>query len=122
MLDKTRIDKNGFHFMIEDVNRIKIEQCFTDTLYDLSGKRLSIGYGHTGWIIGLSQNQYDNYYIIFDNNSSKIIFKTCVYKIEKDVMNDTKPEFSGREIMLIQEYIDLYFDTHKNEKLLYLNI
>lgn len=122
MLDKTRIDKNGFHFMIEDINRIKIEQSFTDTLYDLSGKKLSVGYGHTGWIIGLSQNQYDNYYIIFDNNSSKITFKTCVYKIENDVIDDTKPKFSDREIKLIQEYINLYFDTHKNEKLLYLGV
>ena len=122
MLDKNRIDKNGFHFMIEDINRIKIEQSFTDTLYDLSGKRLSIGYGHTGWIIGLSQDQYDHYYVIFDNNSCKIIFKTCLYKIEKDVMDDTKPDFSDREIKLIQEYLDLYFDMNKNEKLLYLNI
>lgn len=104
MLDKTRIDKNGFHFMIEDINRIKVEQSFTNALYDLSDKKLSIGYGHTGWIIGLSQNNYDNYYIIFDNDSSEIIFKTCVYKLDNHVMDNTKPEFTDREIKLIQEY------------------
>lgn len=121
MLDKTRIDKKGFHYMIEETNQIKISNSITDIFYNLSDHKIMYKF-HEVWIIGLYQDNYDNYYIIFDDYTNKIDFVSCVYKIEDTTIFDDEPDFNAREKRLIEEYIDLYFKTHKKSKLLYLNI
>ena len=103
------------------VNHMNINQKITDTLYELCDHKIMYKF-HEVWIIGLCQDNYDNYYIIFDDYTNKIDFVSCVYKIEDTTIFADEPDFNEREKRLIEEYIDLYFKTHKKSKLLYLNI
>lgn len=120
MLDRNKIDKNGFHFMIEDNNKIEIQKVITDSLYDMLGN----WYWHEDefvYVLGLSMDKYDYYYMVIDDKDYRIKFITCLYNLEKNPRPELN-ELSVTEEKIIKSYVNQYFLDHKNEKLLYFNI
>ena len=122
MLDRTKIDKDGFHFMIEDNNKIKIQQVITDSLYDMLGN----WYWYNDefvYVLGLSMDKYDYYYMVIDDKNYRLKFITCLFNLEKDKITKLN-DFSAVEKKIIKSYINQYFLDKPIEKetLLYCNI
>lgn len=83
MLDRTKIDKNGFHFMIEDVNKIEIQQVIIDSLYNMLGKWYWFN-DEFVYVLGLSMDNFDYYYMVIDDKNYRLKFITCLFNLEKD--------------------------------------
>ena len=122
MLDRTKIDKNGFHFMIEDANKIEIQQAITDSLYNMLGKWYWFN-DEFVYVLGLSMDKFDYYYMVIDDKNYRLKFITCLFNLEKDEITKLN-DFSVVEKKIIKSYINQYFIDKPldKEKLLYCNI
>ena len=58
------MEKEDFHEFIEKSNNIKIQKAITNELYDIIGTWRK-HFDNSVFIIGLSEDKYDYYYIYF---------------------------------------------------------
>ena len=116
-LDKDNITKDKFHEFIEKSNNIKIQPKITDELYDIVGT-WRMHFDEPIYIIGLSEDKYDFYYIGINNKERKLKFITCLYKLNE--CNRVSKQWSIDEKKLIKSYVNDYFNYHIKEHQLYL--
>lgn len=70
-------------------------------------------------IIGFSEDKYDYYWIAINNKTKRLNFITYLYKLEP---NTTITKIWNKdEKRQIRDFVNTYFDQHKNENLIYLN-
>lgn len=119
MLNRTKIDKEGFHFMISDINKIEIQKSITYHLYDILGKWCH-HHDEFVYVLGLTMDKYDFYYLVIDDKNYRLKFITCLYNLKE--YNEKIYEFGKTENKIIKSYINQYFLDHQNETLLYLNL
>ena len=119
MLDREKIDKNGFHFMIEDKNGIKIQQAITDSLYDMLGKWYKRE-DEIVCVLGLTADKFDYYYMVIDDKNYRLKFITCLYNLEQTQIPNN--DLTDNEKKIIKSYINQYFIDHNTEQLLYCNL
>lgn len=110
---------NQFHELIESRCNGEIQQSITNELFSICGS-WRMYFDEPVYIIGLSEDKYDFYYIGINNKERKLQFITCLYKLNE--CNRVSKKWSTDEKQLITNYVNTYFDEHKNEKLLYLEI
>ena len=110
---------NQFHELIESRCNGEIQQSITDELFEICGS-WRMYFDEPIYIIGLSEDKYDFYYIGINNKERKLNFITCLYKLE--ACRNISKKWSTDEKQLITNYVNIYFDEHENEKLLYLEI
>ena len=73
------------------------------------------------YIIGLSEDKYDYYWLCIDNKEKKLKFVTCLYKIDVPYKGVCK-SFNKEERKNIFEYVKKYFKDHAEwENLIYLD-
>lgn len=112
-------DLINFHQQINEKCESEIQQSITNELFRICGS-WRMYFDEPIYIIGLSEDKYDFYYIGINNKERKLKFITCLYKLEACRIISKK--WSTDEKQLITNYVNTYFDEHKNEKLLYLEI
>lgn len=72
------------------------------------------------YVIGLSEDDYDYYWLCINNKEKKLKFITCCYDIDKPTYVDKKWNYDERN-MIIKE-VKNYFKYHSaNENLIYLD-
>ena len=70
-------------------------------------------------IIGFSEDKYDYYWIAINNKTKQLNFITYLYKLEP---NTTITKIWNKdEKRQIRDFVNAYFNQHKNENLIYLN-
>lgn len=110
---------NDFHTQIEEKCDGKIQKLITDELYKIINSWQLI-HGEPAYIIGLSEDHWDYYYMYINNKERKINFMTCLYKMNPAY--SISKNWNTDEKKMIKEYVNDYFEEHKNEKLIYFNI
>ena len=111
------MEKEDFHEFIEKSNNIKIQKAITNELYDIIGTWRK-HFDNLVFIIGLSEDKYDYYYITINNKERKLNFITCLYDLSEK-SNVTK-KWTTDEKHMIKSYVNDYFIKANNEKLIYL--
>ena len=74
--------------------------------------------GKPFYIIGLSEDRYDYYWICIDEDYN-LKFVTCCYKIDKPYTHHIK-DICENDYKLIVNKVKEYFKEHTNENLIYL--
>ena len=108
-----------FHAKIENKCTGKIQKSITDELYSIINTWQIIN-NESGYIIGLSEDHWDYYYMYINNKERKIKFMTCLYKM--DPSRSVSKTWNSDEKKMITEYVNNYFEEHKNEKLIYFQL
>lgn len=72
------------------------------------------------YIIGLSEDKWDYYWLCINTNL-ELKFITCCYKIE-DVDENMSNQLNSEEKKTILDLVKKYFNDHSNENLIYLKI
>lgn len=75
--------------------------------------------GKPFYIIGLSEDRYDYYWLCVDEDYN-LKFVTCCYKIDKPYKHPVK-DISSNDYKLIVNKVKEYFKEHTNENLIYLD-
>lgn len=107
---------NEFKKLIKSRTDNDIQDIILEELYKYRGM-WCINNNESIYIIGLSEDRWDNYYIYINNHEKNIKFMTCLNKLEphKYVVKN----FNKDEINNIKEVLNRYFENNKTEKLLY---
>ena len=108
-----------FHTQIETQCTGKIQKSITDELYSIINSWQLID-GNPAYIIGLSEDHWDYYYMYINNKERKINFMTCLYKMNPS--HSISKTWNSDEKKMITEYVNNYFEEHKNEKLIFFQI
>ena len=111
------MEKEDFHGFIEKSNNIKIQKAITNELYDIIGTWRK-HFDNSVFIIGLSADKYDYYYITINNKERKLNFITCLYNLSEK--RKKKKKWTIDEKHMIKSYVNDYFIKANNEKLIYL--
>lgn len=77
--------------------------------------------GEPVYVIGLSEDKYDFYWMTINNKEQKIKFITCLYSLKEKCTYVTK-EWSTDEKTKIKEFVDKYFEEHPKENLIDFSI
>lgn len=76
-------------------------------------------FGEDYCIIGFSEDKYDYYWVAINNKSKELKFITYLYNLEPSIR--TAKTWNKDEKRNIRDFVNKYFETHKNENLIYLN-
>jgi hypothetical protein len=76
-------------------------------------------FGENYCIIGFSEDKYDYYWVAINNKTKQLNFITYLYKLEPS-KRITKT-WNKDEKRQIRDFVNTYFNQHKNENLIYLN-
>ena len=77
-------------------------------------------FGENYCIIGFSEDKYDYYWVAINNKTKELKFITYLYKLEPSKNNMAKT-WNKDEKKNIKNFVNEYFNQHKNENLIYLN-
>ena len=107
---------NEFKELIKSRTNNDIQDIILENLYKYRG----MWYKYNDdpiYIIGLSEDRWDYYYIYINNQEKNIKFITCLEKLE--LCNYVTKKFNKDEINNIKEVLNKYFENNTTEKLLY---
>ena len=72
------------------------------------------------YVLGLTADRFDYYYMVIDNKNYRLKFITCVYNLEHVKVHGN--DLTDNEKKIIKSYINQYFIDHNTEQLLYCNL
>jgi len=73
------------------------------------------------YVIGLSEDKYDFYWVTINNKERKIKFITCLYSLNEKCKYVDK-QWSTDEKKDIKQFVEQYFIEHPRENLIDINI
>lgn len=118
-LDKELTSLDRFDEILFNANKRMIQRPIVEDLYNKINSWIT--YNDENWyLIGLSENKYDYYYILINNKSRELKFLSCAINIEQNPKSTY--QFNWDERKHINEEVEKYFSTHVNEKLIYLSV
>ena len=111
-----------FNKQVQNNAQSKVEESIVKDLY----KRLFftepqwVNYFDESYcIIGFSEDKYDYYWIAINNKTRQLNFITYLYKLEPNTI--ITKIWNKDEKRQIRDFVNAYFNQHKNENLIYLN-
>lgn len=118
---------NVIKFLQEECNK---KSWTNDVPKEIVNKLFDYTYQNKGWrmyfeepiyVIGLSEDKYDFYWMVINNKEKRIKFITCLYLLnEKCDYVDKK--WSTDEKKAIENYVKQYFEKHPKENLINFSI
>ena len=112
-----------FNKLVQNKAQSKVEE---NIVYDIYKRLFFVEpqwvdyFGENYCIIGFSEDKYDYYWVAINNKEKKIHFITYLYKLEPSKNNMAKT-WNKDEKRNIKNFVNEYFNQHKNENLIYLN-